>query len=302
MLEKHIMIVRETAADYHTRPAVNASLLWDIVAPEGCLAQARYNSAWLNPEHVETPEDELDHGTVIHLACLEPHLLDERITIVDAPDWRTKRAQEIRDIARFNGRIPILYERKTGICFRSIETIRQAIRDSAAGEWIFDGGESELSFLWVTRIPFGGRPKKTDQVFDCKARADRIVKGRIVDLKSAVSASPAAFQRAMIRDGHHLRASFYLDGWKRQEEAADAEWEYCFVVVGKEPPYLVSIFNLDQRALAWGQRLYRAALVQFADAKKADRWPAYTPQGIETIGLPVFAEHQLADLEAEGRL
>jgi hypothetical protein len=303
-----MIIHNEDAATYHDRPAVSASLLWDIVAPDGCLAQARYNSAWLNPDFVPPRDEAMENGTLVHLAALENHLLQDRVCIIDAFDWRTKEARRLREDAYANGLVPILNEREPGArgpSFQKILQIRKVLEESEAAPLLFGaGGESEVSFTWTATVPFStAPPRPSDMRVPCKARADRITAaGAIVDLKTAPSASPRGFQQSMVSWGHHLRAAYYLDGWAQQPSEPPFAFDYLFVVVAKEPPHLVSVFRIDPRSLEWGRRLYRSALAQFKVAYEADRWPGYMREPVATIGLPTFAEHHLADLEAQGEL
>ena len=285
----------EPASEYHGRPAVNASLLWDIVGGEGCLALARWNSEWLNPDFQPLLyEEALENGTIAHLAVLEPEKLDSRISIIDATSWRSKAAQDLREDAYANGLIPILLAREVGArgpSFQKIIEIRKALQASPAAPLLFgEGGQNEVSYTWeLDGIP-------------CKARADRIIPGHIIDLKTAPTASPAGFQRSMATWGHHLRASFYMDGWARQGQGEYDADDYLFVVIQKEPPHLVSTYRLEERSLSWGRKLVRRALRKFKDAYQRDQWPGFVTDMAE-IGLPVWAEHQLADLEAqEGEL
>jgi hypothetical protein len=299
------MLIREPATDYHARPAVSASLLWDIASPESCLKQAWYNSQWLNPDGVREKSEDMDNGTILHLACLEPHLLNERITIVDADSWRTKEARQRREDAYANGLVPVLADRSMGTSYRTLMEMRKVLEESAAAPLLFGSeGESEVTFTWDAWVPYSENPRQDEDMrIPCKARADRILKDRyIVDLKSAPSASPTSFQRDVVSWGHHLRAAFYLDGWAMQEESAEKTWDYLFVVCSKRPPHLVSVYRLDERTQIWGQRLYRKALGDFKRAWQSGHWPDFATEPVMTVGLPTYAEYRLADLEAEGVL
>jgi hypothetical protein len=83
--------------------------------------------------------------------------------------------------------------------------------------------------------------------------------------------------------------------------------KYLFVVVAKNPPHLVSIFEMDGRALNWGRTLYHKALHEFRQCSERGVWPGYSAAGAEgekiiNISLPAWAEYRLADQEAEGQL
>ena len=295
------MITYDEPADkYHARPAFSAGLAWDIVAPEGCLRLAWHNSAWLNPDYKPVRDELLDNGTIAHLAALEEHLLEERVVIVHARDWRSKAAREVRDEAHANGKVPILFQRDEGSSgpdFQKVMAMRNALRNSPlAAPLLFEAkGNNEVSYDWVDE--YSG--------VSCKARADRIVEEKdtvkLIDLKTAPSASPQYFQRAMAQFGHHLRADFYIHGWEKQDTEKWAD--YIFVVIQREPPHLVSVFDLDAQALEWGGKLWRKAISEFEMAHAGGRWHDYMrDQMIQTVDLPTWAWHQLADREAAGEL
>lgn len=295
------MIHVESMAEYQARKAVSAGFLWKMV--NECPAQAWYESCF-NPEVTPLFQNEaalrmqkpFDIGTAAHWAVQDLALFDSQITVIDAANYRTKAAREAQLETYIAGKTPLLPEQRDLVL-----DLRAAIKQSEAAELFFGVGQSEVSYTWEW------------EGVACKARVDRIAGGRhLVDLKTAVTASPSAFQRAMIRDGHHLRAAWYLDGWRAAEEEAANEigssmveiQDYVFVVVAKTPPHLVSIFRLDERALSWGRKLYRSALDGLKEFSASGVWPGYTieGQGPAIIGLPTWAEYQYADGEAEGLL
>lgn len=285
------------AEEYHGIAHYSARMTWDIIGPDGCLALAWHRCPWLNPAYEPEADEIMENGIAVHAATFEPEEFEKRITIIDAADYRTQKARDLRDDARANGMIPILYDRGPGAVgpsFVKIQAIRKALEESEAAPLLFGPeGRNEISYTW--ELPVG------DVVVPCKARADRIVPETIIDLKSAPTASPEGFQRSMVNYGHHARAAFYLDGWSRQDYAqrGEGKWSYVFVVVQKEPPYLTSVYRATERALEWGDKLNTRALKLYAEAITTHHWPAFAPASLD---LPVWAEHRLADLEANERL
>jgi hypothetical protein len=236
---------------------------------------------------------------------------------VPYPDWRTNASKEIREQCVLDGRVPLLPKD-----YELVQAMRRAIEHSDAAEYFFGEGVSEVSYTWEHREFVRGPsdpPGPIDaHIIACKARADRIVPGAIIDLKTAMSASPQAFQRAMVRDGHHLRAAWYIDGWCEQHPGMNhRDVDYLYVVPAKTEPHLVSIFKVDDvdtvfepgfeqydrvSSLERGRQLYRKALSEIRTAREeGGLWRGYA-QGIKAVSLPAFAEHQLADMEAEGEL
>jgi len=291
----------EQTTDYHSIKALSAGVAWTMV--QECPAQAWWQSPW-NPDRVEKQARELDIGTAAHLAVLESHAFAERCSLIAFPDYRAKEARELRDQCYIDGKIPLLPQD-----YELVTKLRDRLLHSEAHDLLFGDGLNEQEYFWGW-----------DGV-SCKAKADRIVKGAIVDLKTASSASPDAFQRAMVRDGHHLRAAWYLDGWgaandvdigkdtyelgEEGELIGIASWrrvDYLYVVIAKSEPHLVSIFRLDERTLAWGRTLYHDALRMFRQAQEAEVWPGYGREGekIIKVQLPAFAENMLIARERAG--
>jgi len=308
------MIHRESAEEYHARQAVSASFCWELL--QECPAQAWFNSCFNPQRPPEATNGDLDFGKIVHIAALEERELGERVAIIDHGSFRTKVARELRDEVRASGKVPILFasarERKsTAYGYEDVRAARKALEESAAAEMLFGPGESEVSYTWDFHYYQTTEPARYEaRTASCKARADRIVPGKIVDLKTAASASPDAFGRAMARDGHHLRAAWYLDGWLRgrhpdYQKFEGSKIEYLFVVVGKPEPHLVQTYRLDDRALEWGRRLYRKALSEIRRSRETGVWSGYDGQdrnSIITASLPAFAERQLAEMEMEDLL
>lgn len=283
-------VIRETAEAYHARDAASASLLADMLPPEGCMALAHARSRWLNPHaQPKEPTSELLVGTAAHLAILEPEQLGKRTTVIEAPDYRSMVARACRDDALAQGLVPLLAAE-----YELVRAMRQAIEQSedAAPLLLGEDGENELSFTWDA-------DGFAEDAIPCKARLDRVIRHRrvIVDLKTAASASEAAFQRAVIRDNHALRAAWYIDGW----EAAAPENEYCdyrFVIVAKEPPHLISVWWLEETAIEHGRRAYERALARLAIAVESNSWPGFAKPGGQAVRLPIWYENQLINAEA----
>lgn len=272
------VIHQETAETYHARKAVSAGFLWRMVSE--CPAQAYYESCFNPDAPPQMRSLEFDIGSATHLLTLEGAEFAGRATLIPYETYQSKDARELRDRAYIDNRTPLRPKDYRLVC-----ALHDAIRKSDVAELLFAAGQSEVSYTW-----------KWDSV-PCKARADRITPHAIVDLKTAASASPGAFQRALMRDGHHLRAAWYLDGW---EQTQYPHMDYVFVVVAKTPPHLVEVYQLDEHALQMGRRLYRTAMRQFRECQETGIWPGYKHKA--GVGLPTYEEYRLAEMEADGEL
>jgi hypothetical protein len=60
------------------------------------------------------------------------------------------------------------------------------------------------------------------------------------------------------------------------------------IAVEKEPPYLVHVNQLTERAIAWGDRQVSAALEIYRDCTASGVWPGYPTDEITDIDLPAW--------------
>jgi hypothetical protein len=269
-------------ADYHSAQAISAGFVNDMT--ERSAAYAWHNSA-MNPDYVPKRAAAMDFGTLVHLACLEPNRLAERIAVHDFPDYRSKDARAFRDAAYAAGKIPLKAEE-----FEPIAAIRRAIlKDPIAGDLLKPGrGSVELTGFWFD--PATGVP--------CKIRADHVLNaGRdIVDIKTTSNAHPENCRRRMAQAGHHIRAAWYLDAWERLTDGRRPQ-HYWFLTVERTAPYQVLVYECDSWALDVGQLIYRAALEKIARFASDGTIPGYVdPETQEPkrwqLGLPGYYERR----------
>src|ERR1043166_7791640 len=247
--------------DYHAMRALSASGAWLLA--EECAATFLWRSPW-NPLYVPEAKTDFDIGVAAHLAVLEPERQADSIVLIEAGDYRTTKAREARDAARAAGKVPLLLYQ-----FDIVRAIAGSIRAHPIASEAFRGGEAEITLIWPdseTGVP-------------CKARPDYLpAHGRwLVDLKTALSANPRNRRDQAYRLGYHARAAWYLDGAKAV--LGQMPEEYWFVIVEKEPPYLVSVVSFDNDALAWGRIGNRKACERFAISAAHNGWPGYRQPG-----------------------
>jgi len=253
------------AEEYHADPCPAPSLSASV----GTLAVMQTpRHAWaahpkLNPRYEPgEPTAVMEEGTALHAAILERRSI---VVPVDAPDWRSKAAQEIRAKARADGMVAILAHRWEEIG-HTAEAIRTALREHEVGD-VFAAGAAERVLAWQEETDFGP--------IWCRARADFLPDGLpdIADLKTtSASAEPGRWGLRMDMDGRAFTAAWYLRG------AAALKLQrhrYRFIVAETAAPNGVSVCELapDLRAIAeqqveeaiqaWGYGLHRGI------------WPCY---------------------------
>lgn len=224
------------------------------------------------PEETET--DAMRIGTAFHIAALEPDLFDKKVT--ELPDFgpmQSSKNRAARDawIEHEAAGMTWLKQHEMDV----VLAMAKSVREHPAARKLLRNGHSEVTAVWTD--PHTGLP--------CKSRADFLseMNGVFVDLKSAVSASPDAFKRAVGNCRYHVQDAMYSRAF--EENGIHIE-HFAFVVVEKTPPYAVGIYTLDDTAKLRGEELYMRELRQLRACIDEDRWPSYNNDRVADLSLP----------------
>jgi hypothetical protein len=261
---------------YHADPVPGGSLSASgakLLLPPSCPALYRYRR-----DHPKVSA-EFDYGTAAHKFVLGT---GPEITIIDAPDWRTKDAQQARKDARARGAVPLL----TGEFSEIAEMARTIEQHPVAGQLFRPGGGvAEQSLFW----------QDPDHGIWRRARLDWQLPGLrliVADYKSTTDASPAAIRKHVANFGYHMQAAWYTDAVQALGLGDDPA--FIFVFQEKTPPYLITIAELDDDATRAGRDRNRHACEIWRDCTEAGLWPGYTDD-IELISLPPWAARPEGD-------
>ena len=173
--------------------------------------------------------------------------------------------------------------------FERAQAMVAAVRNHPLCAKVFMNGKPERSLIW----------QDAETGIWCKARPDWLpqVGQTIANLKSAMSLHPKTWERAAINYGYHQSAAMAGDAL-RNVMGWDNPVPY-FIVLEKEPPYLVAPVVIDDDVIAWGRLLNRRALRRLAKALETNQWPGYT-DGVMTVRMPKWAEVELEARHAAG--
>lgn len=278
---------------YHSRdwlpePALSSSgaRLIEMECP------AIYHWRYLDPAYECEQKKAFDIGGALHLLVLEPHLFKDRTAVVDADDYRTKAAQEAKRAAYAADRVPLLLHE-----LETVADMRDAIFKHPVARLGFVGGVAERSYVW--------RDPETQIL--CKARPD-YTPGHIryfIDCKTSTSANPRAFEKRVWDIGYHMQAAWYMDA--RACIDGERPQRFCFIVVAKDRPHLVTPIWLDDETLAWAQLQNARARRTFARCLDRGEWPGYRDHERPdvdtafTVMLPPWARRELERQHEAGR-
>lgn len=241
--------------------------------------------AWIR-EHGEEPKSTYDFGHVAHRYVLTE---GEIVTVVDAPDWRTKDARAQRDQARIDGKVPILAKDMDVVA----EMVAAIQTHPIAGKLFAPGaGLPERSLFWRDQPSGIWRRARLDWMRHT-GPTDRFIG---VDYKTAAAGDLDSLQNAIYRHGYACQAAWYLDGIKALGLSPGGEPSFIFVFQEKDPPYVVTVVELDLRALAIGRLLNRRAIDIYVECTRTGHWPGYSSE-VELVRLPHWVENQYTDQE-----
>lgn len=119
-----------------------------------------------------------------------------------------------------------------------------------------------------------------------RGRIDWLRDNAVIDLKTTgQSAHPWRFAKTCADLGYDLQAAWYLKILAALGYPTDLP--YLHVVVEIEPPYLVSVVQLDDDSLAAGWAQAERALETYARCVASGQWPGF-PEEITPITLPQY--------------
>lgn len=265
--------------DYHADPVPGDGSLSasgaKLLLPPGCPA----TYAWAR-KHPRDPSRAMEFGTAAHRQVLGTGW---PVAVWPGSDW-TKLVDGVnprawREEQRAAGLIPILAREQ-----ETITAMAAAIEAHQTARLLLDRGEimPEMSLFWVD----------DETGVWCRARVDAVkLRGRVmvVDYKTTRSADPDQFARDAANLGYHIQDAQYEQGV--MHVLGDAECDFLFLAQEKEPPYVVSVFQLDRAAKAYGAERLDAARRKFARCCASGEWPGHQPAEdmITTIALPRWA-------------
>lgn len=243
---------------YHAGPGVSSSIIKKMAAktPAHVLA------------NVQEDKPAFVLGRAAHTAVLEPNQFESRYYLGDDIRRGTKAwaALEIAAAGR-----EVLKPQDWDLAMR----IRDAVwKHPLASAILGSGGRTETSGFW------------TDQATGelCKFRPDYHDAGQRIAADLKTTTDMRSFQRTAAEYGLHIQQAWYETGF----EALDAMLDnWFFVIIEKEPPYLVGVSCLTFSAVERGREVCRAQLDRYHECRTSGIWPGY-PDLIE-IDLPSWA-------------
>lgn len=247
-----------TDHEYHgATDWLSSSGIRELLKPGGP-ARFRYN---LDNDRVEHAAH-YDEGHAAHAEVLGTGL---EVVEVKAKDWRTKAAQEARDTAYAEGKVPLL---TAGV--EMVRGMGAAVREVPEAMELLTGGRPEVSAFTVDAQTWTQLRARPDYLIE---HGDGVV--TCVDYKTSADASPRGFAKSATKFGYTVQEATY----KRVLRSLGFEVaRFLFLAQEKVPPYLLSFHENDPEDVALADLLVSRGIDIYSECLATNEWPGYGTQ------------------------
>ena len=254
---------------YHRAPGISKSGISLILRSPAHYRYAVFGS--------KEPSPSILMGSLTHTLVLEPHKLWMEYIVAPEISRRSNAGKDAwNDFQQQAEGMQIV----TQVQVDEAQKIAAAVKAHPFAGPALTGGKAEQSYFWVDEFS-GARAKcRPDYV---KEVSSGVV---LLDVKTTEDASPEGFARTCSNFGYHVSAAMSMDGF--EAVTGIKPLAYKFVVIERNAPYGIAVYDLEDRAIAKGRELYLDGLCIYADCKAKGVWPGY-PTNSTTIDLPAWS-------------
>lgn len=261
-----------TNEEYHAAPGISKSML-DAIAGRSPL---HYWAEYEDPARVKEEKECYDVGQAIHTALIEPDMLLQRIACEPECDRRTKIGKEIAAAFELENAGKLILKNDV---YQSVVAIRDSFNRHPIASGLLSRGKGEQSYFAID--------PETGELIKC--RVDYMLDDRsmIIDVKSAVDASPWGFGKAAGSYRYDIQASWYPDVVELVE--GHRPQNFVWVAVEKEAPYAVGVYYATPEQVDRARITARQNFNAILHHKRSGLWPDYADE-IRQLQLPAWVK------------
>jgi hypothetical protein len=259
-----------TNEEYHAAPGVSKSKL-DAIANRSPL---HYWAEYEDPNRVRETTKALDAGQAIHTAILEPDMLLERVACEPECDRRTKVGKEIAAAFELENAGKIILKNEV---YQTVLALRDACYRHPVASGLLALGKAEQSYF--------ATDAETGELVKCRADYIHDDGSMIVDVKSAVDASPWGFGKAAASYRYPVQASWYMD--VIAAATGRRPQHFVFLAFEKEYPYAIGVYYAAADVIERARETARRDFLKILHHKRTDTWPDYGTDVLQ-LQLPAW--------------
>ena len=248
-MNRQVPLIDMPNKEYHQDDAKSSTDMRNILKSEE-LFMSKLN------EIIE-PTKAMQQGTALHTYFLERDKFEDQVAVKSLDIKLTTKAGK-EWLAEQKDKIIIDEE-----FFNIFPVIEQKINSKASDIFRADGVK-EASFFWKDKYDI-----------DCKCRPDYLSPdfSYMIDLKTTTDASPRGFKSSVIKFNYAVQAQFYIRGI---EQCTDIKpRKFYFIVIEKNKPYHVELYDLDESWLSIADKEIDEALYRIDNLRERN----YVPNG-----------------------
>lgn len=263
--------------EYHAAPGDSSSVIKAVM--EKSLLHYWHEYENPNREADESEEDDddghdLDLGTVIHGAVLEPDLLPSLYVVSPPFNRRTNAGRAERKAFMAEHRnVAVLTEKEE----RAVFAIRDRIHQHPRIAPLLTGGKAEQSFFSIDPVTGQSRKCRPDYMHDNGFA--------LLDIKSAATAHPKEFSRDAGKFAYDISVPWYLD--TIADLYGEAPQHFIFIPIEKEPPYAMGLYYCKPQDIDRARKSYRRHWDRLLEARRTNYWPDYADEA-QPLDLPAY--------------
>jgi hypothetical protein len=276
-------LVNITEAEYHSNSFSKLPFYSNSIGK--IILSKSPKHAWLehpllNPAYEADNDTKFALGTVAHAALLQGLDVCE---IIDAPDWRTNAAKELRASAYASGKTPLLAHNFIEVKKMVAAAKLQIESNKELGVNLEDGKGEQTILMQANDV-------------NIKTRIDWLSNDRklIIDYKTTDIGSPSQWIKSIASNGYDMQAALYSDV---VEALTGIEPQFVFCVQETSAPYAMYFVSLPPQFIDYGKQRNNRAINIWQNCLTSGRWPMYDNQ-IMWADLPAWAEGEFVMQEA----
>lgn len=252
---------------YHQGPGISRSGLMNFKR-----SPYHYWYKYLNPDYISEPATPAQIlGNALHTYVLEPNEFEKRYFVIPEFNKVTKEGKERwQKIKSELGKKEILSIHQ----YETLQHMAASLQKHKLAMQLIEKVEIEQSLYWTD----------PDTGILCKCRPDILRCNLVCDLKTAQDGSPRSFQYAAFDYGYYIQAAMIQEALKYLKQKIIKD--FLFLVIEKSPPYVISVYQLDQTSLEQGRYEFKKYLAEYKQCLETNDWPAYA---IQEVSLPRYA-------------
>lgn len=261
-------------ADPCPRPSLTQSIAKLILNQSP--AHAQYAHPRLRPVGVEQEEEHKKEKTIGDVAHKMILGRGKEVVVIDAPDWRTKIAKEMRDTAIEAGKVPILTAHATQSML-IVDAFQKFMVDHEVGPL---HGKSEVVIAWQ------------EDGFWFRSMIDLLSDDGLIvtDLKTTgMAMPPQEIGRRIDENGWDVQASMIERGLAKLLPDGAGKRTFRFISIEQNPPYGIVVNELPESVMTIGRRKLDYAIRIWCACLDAMHFPCYPPV-VNRPEIPQWAE------------